>query len=86
MVEHGWLKMKKTKIFLYHFLVFIAGSIGLVVYVFKRLTSLSGGAGLGGVIVMPVMILIYVIVFGILCIISYALFVLVSHLRNRARK
>lgn len=78
--------MKKTKIFLYHLLVFIAGSVGLSVYVFNRLATPSSGAGVGGVIVMPVIALVYIVTFGILCMISYAICGLVAYLRSRRVK
>jgi len=77
--------MKKTKIFLFHLAVFIVGSVGIVIYVFNRLATPSSGAGLGGVIVMPVIIVMYVIVFGIFCAISLGISFLISHLRNRRK-
>jgi len=73
--------MKKSKIFIYHLLVFIAGSIGIVVYVFTRLSK----AGLGGAIVLPVVALVYVVGFGILCAISFAIWTLIVHFRDRRR-
>lgn len=77
--------MKKLKIFLYHLLVFVIGSAGIAVYVFNRLASPSSGAGLGGVIVMPAITLIYIVVFGILCLISLISWLLISYFRNRNR-
>jgi len=44
--------MKKFKIFIWHLIVFIAGSIGIVVYIFIRLSSPASKAGLGGIIIM----------------------------------
>jgi len=75
--------MKKLKIFLYHLLVFVLGSAGIVVYVFNRLASPSSKAGLGGLIVMPAIVLIYIVVFGILCIISLITWLLIAYFRNR---
>jgi hypothetical protein len=77
--------MKKTKIFLYHLAVFIAGSAGIAIYVFDRLATPSSGAGLGGVIVMPVIIMMYIIIFGIFCVISLGISFLISHFRNRGK-
>ena len=75
--------MKKLKIFLYHILVFIVGSVGIVVYVFNRLASPSSGAGLGGLIVMPAVVLIYIFVFGVLCVISLITWLLIAYFRDR---
>ena len=75
--------MKKLKIFLYHLLVFILGSAGIVVYVFNRLASPSSNAGLGGIIVMPAIILVYIVVFGVFCVISLSIWLLVAYFRNR---
>lgn len=78
-------KMKKIKIFIYHLAVFILGSIGIVAYVFYRLSSPTSKAGLGGIIVMPAVILIYVIVFGILCTVSLAIWLSIAYFRGRRR-
>ncbi len=78
--------MKKLKIFLYHLAVFILGSVSIAVYVFYRLASPGSEAGLGGLIVMPVVALIYVFVFGILCVISLLVWLLVAYFRNRKSK
>ena len=77
--------MKKFKIFIYHLIIFILSSIGIAIYVFFRLFSAKGVAGLGGVIVMPVMILVYVVAFGILCAISFLVWLLIAHLSSRRR-
>ncbi|OGN01220.1 MAG: hypothetical protein A3I26_02105 [Candidatus Yanofskybacteria bacterium RIFCSPLOWO2_02_FULL_43_10] len=75
--------MKKLKIFLYHLLVFILGSAGIVVYVFSRLASPSSGAGLGGIIVMPAIITVYIAAFGFLCTISFVTWLLIVYFRSR---
>jgi len=75
--------MKKLKIFLYHLLVFVLGSAGIIVYVFNRLAFPSSGAGLGGIIVMPAIILVYAVVLGVLCVISLIIWLLAAHFRNR---
>ena len=77
--------MKKLKIFIWHLVVFIAGSIGIAVYVFIRLSSPVSKAGLGGIIIMPAVVLIYVVVFGILCVISLAIWLLIAYLRGRRK-
>ncbi len=78
--------MKKLKIVLYHLAVFILGSVGIAVYTLYYLTSPASKAGLGGILAMPAIILIYVIVFGILCLISLLAWLLVAYLRGRKFK
>jgi len=73
--------MKKLKIFIYHFIVFILGSVGLALYAFANLKSSVGGA-----IAMPVIAFVYIVGFGILCLISFTICLLVSYLRNRQKK
>lgn len=75
--------MKKLKIFLYHTAVFIVGSVGIVIYVFNRLIFPLSGAGVGGVIVMPVITFIYVVIFGVFCATSLIIWLLVSYFSNR---
>ncbi len=75
--------MKKLKIFLLHFLVFIIGAIGIGIYVFYRLAHSSNGVDLGGIIVMPAVILVYIVIFGIFCIISLISWFLIVYFRNR---
>ena len=75
--------MKKPKIFLYHLMVFLIGSVGIVVYIFNRLASPSNGAGLGGAIAMPVIAFVYVVGFGFLCLISLVIWLLVAYFGNR---
>ncbi|HZX01069.1 MAG TPA: hypothetical protein VFE87_01600 [Candidatus Paceibacterota bacterium] len=75
--------MKKTKVFIYHLVTFILGSIGIVIYVFTRLASPTSEAGLVGVIVMPAIVLIYMVIFGILCAISLIIWLLIAYFRNR---
>lgn len=75
--------MKKRNIFLYHLAGFILGSVGIIAYVFDRLASPASGAGLGGVIAMPVIAFVFVITFGIACAVSLAVWLLVAHLRRK---
>ena len=75
--------MPKLKIFLYHLLFFILGSVGIAVYVFERFTAPGSAVGLGGIIAMPAIILIYVAAFGILCFVSFLIWLLVFYLRAR---
>lgn len=78
--------MKKLKIFLYHLAVFIIGSIGIVIYVYFHLPSLVDKAGLGGIIIMPAIIIIYAVIWGILCAISLIIWILFAYFRNRKFK
>ncbi len=71
--------MKKRTIFLYHLTGFILGSVGIVAYISYHLSS----AGVGGIIAMPAIAFVYVAAFGILCIISLLVFLLIAHLRTR---
>ncbi len=68
--------MKKSKIFIWHLLSFILGSIGIVFYVFYKLGGIKGGAGIGALIAMPIIMLVYVVGFSILCLISAGIFYL----------
>jgi hypothetical protein len=74
--------MSKLKIFIYHLLVFIFGSTGIIAYIFYRLSSLSGEASVGGIIVMPAVMLVYVVAFGIFCACSFGLSLLIRYLRR----
>ncbi len=71
-------KMKKHTIFLYHLAGFILGSVGIVAYVFYHLSS----AGVGGIIAMPAIALVYVVALAILCIISLLVFLLIAYIRS----
>ena len=73
--------MKKSKIFIYHLIIFLIGSVGLVVYTFVKLSS-----NIGGVIAMPVTALFYVVGFGILCLISMAICFLIARFRRKETK
>lgn len=72
--------MKRRKILLYHFGVFVLGSIGIVAYVLQRLTS---PASVGGVVAMPVIAFVYVTAFGILCAISLSLWLFIGYLQRK---
>lgn len=74
----------RVKLTLYHLAVFITGAVGILVYVFTRLGP-ARGAGVGGAIVMPVVALVYVVAFGILCLLSLAVWLLAAYVRNRRR-
>lgn len=74
--------MKKSKIIIYHLVIFIAGSCGIIIYLFSKLAS---DGGLGGVVVMPVIILVYTVAYGILCAISLGISLLVSYIRNKKK-
>jgi hypothetical protein len=70
--------MRVLKIFLYHLLVFVFGSIGIGIYFYFKMINLAGVAGLGAIIVAPTMFFIAVLVFGVLCLISFLICFLVS--------
>ena len=74
--------MKKLKIFIYHLIVFVLGSIGLVIYTFINLGSPKNAGGVGGVIAMPVIAFFYIVLFGILCLISLLFFLLFTYLKR----
>lgn len=73
--------MSKLNIVLAHLAIFVAGSVGIALYAFARLTSPA--SGLGGVIVMPAVILIYVVAFALLCSLSLIMWLLVALVRGR---
>ena len=75
--------MKALKIFLYHLLVFVLGSIGLGVYFYFKMAKLAGTIGLGAIIIAPAVFLIYVYVFGIICLVSLIIWLVVSCFRSR---
>jgi len=74
--------VKKLKILTYHFVVFVLGSIGLSAYVFKHLASQKSVAGVGGAVVAPVIAFVYIVGFGILCLISLGIFLIIAHFRH----
>lgn len=75
--------MKTLKIFLCHLAVFIFGSVGIVAYIFYHLSLSTGNANPGVIIAMPVIAFVYIVGFGILCLVSLAIFLLVFYLRAR---
>lgn len=75
--------MKKRKIFLYHFLVFVAGAVALATYFTYKISHLPSEAAPAVIALVPIA-LIYVIGFGILCLISLSLWLLVAYLKNRS--
>lgn len=77
------MTMKKLTIFYYHLGVFGVGSVGIVAYVFYKLSGTAGEAHVGGVIAMPVIAFVFVVGFGILCALSLAVFLAVSHIWKR---
>ncbi len=71
--------MTKFKIFIWHLVVFIVGSVGLVAYTFIRINSLQGGAALGGTITMPAIMIFYIAVFFVLCLISFTISLIIRY-------
>ena len=68
--------MKKLKIFFYHLVIFVLGSVGITIYSFSKLKTSVGGA-----IAMPVVTFFYIVVFGILCLLSLLLCFMIRYLR-----
>ncbi len=78
-------QMKKSKIFLLHALVFVAGSGAIAAYFFYTIKNLSPEAALAGIALLPVGV-VYIIGFGILCLISLCICLAVSSIKNLFRK
>jgi hypothetical protein len=74
--------MKKT--ILYHFAMFFAGVLVIAVYFFQKISSLNGAEGLAGVVLLPAA-MVYVVAFGIVCIISCALWLGVAYIKSRKK-
>ena len=75
--------MKKLKIVTHHLIVFVLGSIGIGLFTLYHLTSPAGKSDLGGLAALPVFLLIYTVAFGILCLISLVIWLLVAYIRDR---
>lgn len=74
------------KIFLLHLAVFLLGSAAIGIYAYSRFPEFVENTGLGGVIVGPVILSLYIIIFGILCLISLAVALAFSFIRRRLRR
>ena len=66
---------------LYHFLALIAGSAGIAAYFFYKISALPAQAGLVGVALLPVAV-VYIAGFGLLCLLSLVISLLVSYMRK----
>ena len=77
--------MKKLTIVAWHFLVFIAGSFGLIVYFAQKISALPGKAALAGIALIPVAV-VFIAGFGILCLLSLLLWLLAMYLRGLSAK
>lgn len=74
------------KIFFLHLAVFLLGSAAIGIYAYSRFPAFVENTGLGGVIVGPVILFLYIIIFGILCLFSLAIVLAVSFIRRRLRR
>jgi len=63
--------------------VFVLGSIGLGIYFYFKMAKLAGVAGLGAIIIAPAILLIYAVILGILCLVSFIIWLAVSYFRGR---
>ena len=72
--------MKKRKIFLYHFLVFVAGAVALSLYFTYKISHLPPEAAPAVIALVPIGIT-FIIGFGIFCLISLSLWLLVAYLK-----
>lgn len=75
--------MAKRTIFIGHLVAFVVGTISIVVYFAVRMGALSGAGGAGVVVALPVVAVVYVIAFGILCLTSLGVFLLVRAIRKK---
>lgn len=57
------------KIFIYHLVVFLVGAVGIAGYFVLKTSALSGAESLAVIALLPIVV-VYIIGFGILCIIS----------------
>lgn len=67
------------KIILYHLGAFLLGAVGIALYFFVKVSA--GGAALG--VVGPVIAVVYVVGFGVLCTASLIFFIVLHHFRKR---
>lgn len=67
------------KIVLYHLGAFLLGAVGIALYFFVKVSA--GGVALG--IVGPVIAVVYVVGFGVLCVVSLIFFSVLHHFRKR---
>ena len=72
------------RIFLWHIAVFLLGGATLAAYFWYKIAALPANQALAGVALIPVAG-VYVVGFGILCLVSLALFLAISAVRRRMR-
>ncbi len=75
--------MAKRTIFIGHLVAFGLGAIAIVAYVAVRMGALSGVGGAGAAVALPVVAVVYVIAFGILCLLSLGVVFLVRAVRRK---
>ncbi len=75
----------KRKIFLYHLLVFLCGGGGIAIYFFYTIKNLPPEAALAGIALLPVGV-VYVVGFGMLCLLSLALWLAGATIQKYLKK
>lgn len=75
----------KRKIFLYHLLVFLCGAGGIATYFFYTIKNLPAHAALAGIALLPVGVA-YIVGFGMLCLFSLALWLVVAAMKKYLKK
>lgn len=75
--------MRYSIIVPYHFLAFIAGGFLIAAYFFYKISALPSEAAIAVVALIPAAA-VYIIDFGIACLISFGICLTVSYLRKRA--
>lgn len=76
--------MSKVRIFLWHAALFLTGAASIAGYFWYKIAALPANQALAGVALIPVAG-VYIVGFGILCLVSLALFLAISAVRRRMR-
>lgn len=74
------------KIFFLHLAVFLLGGAAIGIYAYSRFPAFVENTGLGGIIVGPVILFLYIIIFGILCLLSLVTVLAVAFIRRHLRR
>jgi hypothetical protein len=75
--------MKRSRILRYHPFGFLLGAVGIALYLLYKISPLSGGSGAAMTIVGPVIGVVYIVGFGILCGISLVVFLLIDYFHKK---
>ena len=68
----------KSKLFFFHVCAFTAGAVFIVIYFFQKISALPTEGGLAVIALIPIMV-VFVIAFGIGCLIFFGVSLLVRH-------